>query len=74
MTRTPVDKHRIERSTREAQITIKDEQQAREAKTARLKEQRLALHASLPTAAVASKKPSLSADHARHQLSRQIVN
>lgn len=46
-TRMPKDKDRIERSTREALIAIAGERLAREAKTARLKEQRLCFAASM---------------------------
>ncbi|MFA6155575.1 hypothetical protein [Mesorhizobium sp.] len=41
MTRVPQDKQRIERATRESQTIIALEREAREAKTARLREQRL---------------------------------
>ncbi len=41
MARLPQDKDRIERATRESQTIIDLERQAREAKTARLREQRL---------------------------------
>jgi hypothetical protein len=41
MPRMPQDKQRIERATRESQSIIALEREAREAKTARLKEQRL---------------------------------
>jgi hypothetical protein len=40
-TRKPVDKDRIERSTRAALLTIAAERMAREAKTSRLRELRL---------------------------------
>jgi hypothetical protein len=41
MTRMPQDKQRFERATRESQSIIALEREAREAKTARLREQRL---------------------------------
>jgi hypothetical protein len=44
--RLPQDKDRIERATREAQTIIAVERQAREAKTARLREQRLSSQSS----------------------------
>jgi predicted metal-dependent HD superfamily phosphohydrolase len=43
--RLPQDKDRIERATRESQTIIDLERQAREAKTARLREQRLSAKA-----------------------------
>ncbi|QND63439.1 hypothetical protein HB777_05630 [Mesorhizobium loti] len=58
MTRLPQDKDRIERATREAQSIIATERQAREAKTARLREQRLSAKASIPTETAASKRKS----------------
>lgn len=45
MARLPQDKDRIERATRESQTIIDLERQAREAKTARLREQRLSAKA-----------------------------
>ncbi|MER8752980.1 hypothetical protein NKH57_27690 [Mesorhizobium sp. M1050] len=45
MTRLPQDKDRIERATREAQSIIAIERQARQAKTARLRELRLSSQA-----------------------------
>lgn len=58
LTRLPQDKDRIERATREAQSIIAVERQAREAKTARLRQQRLSSQApdSSETAA-AKRKP-----------------
>jgi hypothetical protein len=53
----PQDKDRIERATREAQSIIAVERQAREAKTARLREQRLSAEAPAPTKAIAKHKP-----------------
>lgn len=41
MTRMPQDKQRLERATRESQSIVALEREAREAKTARLREQRL---------------------------------
>lgn len=55
MARLPQDKDRIERATREAQTIIAVERQAREAKTARLREQRLSAEA--PAKAIAKHKP-----------------
>ncbi|UVK51584.1 hypothetical protein DBIPINDM_004872 [Mesorhizobium sp. AR02] len=49
MARLPQDKNRIERATREAQSIIAGERQAREAKTARLRAQRLSSDASAST-------------------------
>ncbi|KQU83251.1 hypothetical protein ASD99_06475 [Mesorhizobium sp. Root695] len=60
MTRLPQDKERIERATREAQSIIAIERQAREAKTARLRELRLSAKASAPTETTASKRKSLA--------------
>ena len=56
MTRLPQDKDRIERATREAQSIIAIEREAREAKTARLREQRLSAEAPVSPAA-AKRKP-----------------
>ena len=59
MARLPQDKDRIERATRESQTIIAVERQAREAKTARLREQRLSAEAPVPASATAAKrKPS----------------
>jgi len=58
LTRLPQDKDRIERATREAQSIVAIERQAREAKTARLRQQRLSSQAAIsPGAAVAKRKP-----------------
>ena len=58
MTRLPQDKDRIERATREAQSIIAVERQAREAKTARLRAQRLSSEAPVSTGAgTAKRKP-----------------
>lgn len=54
MPRLPQDKDRIERATREAQSITAIERQAREAKTARLREQRLSSEA--PVASTAAKR------------------
>ncbi|MER8467544.1 hypothetical protein [Mesorhizobium sp. M1396] len=56
MNRLPQDKDRIERATREAQSIIAIERQAREAKTARLRELRLSSEAPASTGA-AKRKP-----------------
>ncbi|MFC3324508.1 hypothetical protein [Mesorhizobium cantuariense] len=56
MARLPQDKDRIERATREAQSIIAIERQAREAKTARLRELRLSSEAPVSTGA-AKRKP-----------------
>ncbi|UVK46423.1 hypothetical protein BPNPMPFG_002067 [Mesorhizobium sp. AR07] len=56
MTRLPQDKDRIERATREAQSIIAIEREARAAKTARLREQRLLSEASVSTGAAAAKR------------------
>jgi hypothetical protein len=53
----PQDKDRIERATREAQSIITIEREAREAKTARLRELRLSSEAPASTGA-AKRKPS----------------
>ena len=57
MARLPQDKDRIERATRESQTIIDLERQAREAKTARLREQRLSAEAPAPAKAIAKHKP-----------------
>jgi hypothetical protein len=46
MTQRRVDKERIERADRESKLTIEAERLARDAKTARLREQRLSMEAS----------------------------
>ncbi|UVK52420.1 hypothetical protein DBIPINDM_005790 [Mesorhizobium sp. AR02] len=46
MTQRRVDKERIERADRESKLTIEAERLARNAKTARLREQRLSAEAS----------------------------
>ncbi|WP_457155430.1 hypothetical protein [Mesorhizobium sp. P5_C1] len=46
MTQRRVDKERIERADRESKVAIKAERLARDAKTARLREQRLSVEAS----------------------------
>ena len=46
MTHRRVDKERIERADRESKLTIEAERLAREAKTARLREQRLSVEVS----------------------------
>ena len=46
MTQRRVDKERIERADRESKLTIEAERLARDAKTARLREQRLSMVAS----------------------------
>jgi hypothetical protein len=56
LARLPQDKHRIERATREAQSIIEVERQAREAKTARLREQRLSSETSAPSKAATPKR------------------
>lgn len=56
MARLPQDKNRFERATREAQSIIALERKAREAKTARLREQRLSSEASVPAGATAAKR------------------
>ncbi|TSE09202.1 hypothetical protein C1D09_016400 [Mesorhizobium intechi] len=56
MARLPQDKDRIERATREAQMIIAVERQAREAKTARLREQRLSAEAPVAAASPAAKR------------------
>ena len=54
--RLPQDKDRIERATREAQSIIAIEREAREAKTARLREQRLSSEAPASAGATAAKR------------------
>lgn len=56
MSRLPQDKDRIERATREAQSIIAVERQAREAKTARLREQRLSAEAPFPAKTILKHK------------------
>ncbi|TIN24987.1 MAG: hypothetical protein E5Y31_16715 [Mesorhizobium sp.] len=56
LARLPQDKDRIERATREARSIIAIERQAREAKTARLRELRLSSEAPASTGA-AKRKP-----------------
>ncbi|ESY71985.1 hypothetical protein NKJ90_29385 [Mesorhizobium sp. M0051] len=56
MTRLPQDKERIERATREAQSIIAIERQARQAKTARLRELRLSSQA---LTGAAKRKPGI---------------
>ncbi|PWJ94707.1 hypothetical protein EN935_16290 [Mesorhizobium sp. M7D.F.Ca.US.004.03.1.1] len=56
MTRLPQDKDRIERATREAQSIIAIERQAREAKTARLRELRLSSEAPISTGTAMTKR------------------
>ncbi len=58
MARLPQDKDRIERATRESQTIIDLERQVREAKTARLREQRLSAEAPAPAKAIAKHKPT----------------
>ncbi|WP_195174696.1 hypothetical protein [Mesorhizobium sp. INR15] len=50
MTQRRVDKEKIERATREAKIAIEGERLVREAKTARLRQQRLAREKAEPSA------------------------
>lgn len=47
MTQRRVDKERIERAARESKLTIEAERLARDAKTARLREQRLSVEVSV---------------------------
>ncbi|MBN9219631.1 MAG: hypothetical protein J0I79_16935 [Mesorhizobium sp.] len=47
MTQRRIDKERIERADREAKLTTEAERVARDAKTARLREQRLSAEASI---------------------------
>ena len=56
MTRRPVDKERIERADRESKLTIEAERLARDAKTARLREQRLSVEASVEKTAPAKRR------------------
>lgn len=58
MARLPQDKDRIERATRESQTIIDLERQAREAKTARLRAQRLSADAPAPAPPAASRRKS----------------
>jgi len=55
--RLPQDKDRIERATRESQTIIDLERQAREAKTARLRELRLSAEAPVPAKTIPKHKP-----------------
>ncbi|QKC82703.1 hypothetical protein [Mesorhizobium sp. NZP2077] len=57
MARLPQDKDRIDRATRESQTIIDLERQAREAKTARLREQRLSAEALASAKATPKRKP-----------------
>ncbi|ESW89169.1 hypothetical protein NKI32_19030 [Mesorhizobium sp. M0761] len=55
-----IDREKIERADREAKLLLEAERHAREAKTARLREQRQLLEASIaqtPPAPVAAKQP-----------------
>jgi hypothetical protein len=55
LSRLPQDKNRIERATRESQSIIAGERQAREAKTARLRAQRLSSDGPTPAHSAGSK-------------------
>ena len=56
MTQRRVDKERIERADRESKLTIEAERLARDAKTARLREQRLSVEASVEKTAPAKRR------------------
>lgn len=47
MTQRRMDKERLERADRESKLVVEAERQIRDAKTARLREQRLSMEASL---------------------------